>query len=151
MLYQTMKDVNQIRIKQKNRQKCQMSGICNISYFYVKYAKIFRRSLNYGLLSLFTESRVKLFINLFNFQLQEDELRDAVLLVFANKQDLPNAMSAAELTDKLQLNQLRNRHVSYKNVAQQRKLHCSFVLVVHSSHVRNSGARPIRRTRLVIK
>lgn len=42
--------------------------------------------------------------------LQEDELRDAVLLVFANKQDLPNAMSAAELTDKLGLNQLRNRH-----------------------------------------
>lgn len=41
--------------------------------------------------------------------LQEDELRDAVLLVFANKQDLPNAMTAAELTDKLQLNQLRNR------------------------------------------
>jgi signal recognition particle receptor subunit beta len=45
-------------------------------------------------------------------KLQEDELRDAVLLVFANKQDLPNAMSAAELTDKLGLNQLRNRHVS---------------------------------------
>ncbi|KAH8342769.1 hypothetical protein KR084_012371 [Drosophila pseudotakahashii] len=43
--------------------------------------------------------------------LQEDELRDAVLLVFANKQDLPNAMTAAELTDKLRLNQLRNRHV----------------------------------------
>ncbi|KAI8117596.1 ADP-ribosylation factor 2 [Lucilia cuprina] len=42
--------------------------------------------------------------------LQEDELRDAVLLVFANKQDLPNAMNAAELTDKLRLNQLRNRH-----------------------------------------
>jgi signal recognition particle receptor subunit beta len=41
--------------------------------------------------------------------LQEDELRDAVLLVFANKQDLPNAMSAAEITDKLGLNQLRGR------------------------------------------
>ena len=33
--------------------------------------------------------------------LAEDELRDAVLLVFANKQDLPNAMSAAEITDKV--------------------------------------------------
>nr|XP_027225878.1 ADP-ribosylation factor 2-like [Penaeus vannamei] len=42
-------------------------------------------------------------------QLREDELRDAVLLVFANKQDLPNAMTAAELTDRLGLNQLRNR------------------------------------------
>lgn len=41
--------------------------------------------------------------------LLEDELRDAVLLVFANKQDLPNAMTASELTDKLGLNQLRNR------------------------------------------
>ena len=43
--------------------------------------------------------------------LQEDELRDAVLLVFANKQDLPNAMNAAELTEKLGLRQLSNRRV----------------------------------------
>jgi len=41
--------------------------------------------------------------------LGEDELRDAVLLVFANKQDLPNAMTAATLTDKLGLQSLRNR------------------------------------------
>jgi len=41
--------------------------------------------------------------------LQEDELRDAAILVFANKQDLPNAMNAAELTDKLGLHNLRNR------------------------------------------
>lgn len=42
--------------------------------------------------------------------LNEDELRDALLLVFANKQDLPNAMNAAEITDKLGLHSLRNRH-----------------------------------------
>ena len=41
--------------------------------------------------------------------LNEDELRDALLLVFANKQDLPNAMNAAEITDKLGLHSLRNR------------------------------------------
>ncbi len=41
--------------------------------------------------------------------LNEDELRDAVLLVFANKQDLPNAMNATELTDKLGLQSLRQR------------------------------------------
>jgi ADP-ribosylation factor protein 1 len=41
--------------------------------------------------------------------LSEDELRDAVLLVFANKQDLPNAMSTAEVTDKLGLHSLRQR------------------------------------------
>ncbi|CAM6059992.1 unnamed protein product [Sphagnum tenellum] len=42
--------------------------------------------------------------------LSEDELRDAVLLVFANKQDLPNAMNAADITDKLGLHSLRQRH-----------------------------------------
>lgn len=41
--------------------------------------------------------------------LNEDELREAILLVFANKQDLPNAMSAAEMTDKLGLHGLRQR------------------------------------------
>merc|ERR1712038_1298850 len=41
--------------------------------------------------------------------LQDDELRNAVLLVLANKQDLPNAMSVNEVTDRLSLNSLRNR------------------------------------------
>ncbi|XP_034470619.1 ADP-ribosylation factor 1 isoform X1 [Hippoglossus hippoglossus] len=41
--------------------------------------------------------------------LAEEDLRDAVILVFANKQDLPNAMNAAELTDKMNLHSLRNR------------------------------------------
>ncbi|CAL5326200.1 unnamed protein product [Camellia sinensis] len=42
--------------------------------------------------------------------LNEDELRDATLLVFANKQDLPNAMNVAEITDKLGLNSIHQRH-----------------------------------------
>ncbi|XP_072062688.1 ADP-ribosylation factor 1 isoform X2 [Arachis hypogaea] len=41
--------------------------------------------------------------------LSEIELRDATLLVFANKQDLPNAMSVSEITDKLGLHSLRQR------------------------------------------
>ncbi|KAM3918505.1 ADP-ribosylation factor 4-like [Leptodactylus fuscus] len=41
--------------------------------------------------------------------LQEDELRAAMLLIFANKQDLPNAMAINEMTDKLRLQALRNR------------------------------------------
>ena len=41
--------------------------------------------------------------------LNEDGLRDAHLLVFANKQDLPNAMNPAEITDKLVLSSLRQR------------------------------------------
>ena len=35
--------------------------------------------------------------------LAEEELRDSVVLVFANKQDLPGAMTAPEVTDKLGL------------------------------------------------
>ncbi|KAG9457703.1 hypothetical protein H6P81_002211 [Aristolochia fimbriata] len=41
--------------------------------------------------------------------LSEDELRGATLLVFANKQDLPKAMSVSEITDKLGLHSLRQR------------------------------------------
>nr|XP_033718687.1 ADP-ribosylation factor 4-like [Tursiops truncatus] len=41
--------------------------------------------------------------------LQEDELRDAALLLFANKQDLPNATAIREMTDILGLQSLRNR------------------------------------------
>mmetsp|Transcript_28516 Transcript_28516/g.69439 ORF Transcript_28516/g.69439 Transcript_28516/m.69439 type:complete len:182 (-) Transcript_28516:203-748(-) len=42
--------------------------------------------------------------------LSDDELRDATLLVFANKRDLPNAMNAAEITDKLGLHSLKQRN-----------------------------------------
>ena len=41
--------------------------------------------------------------------LKENELRDVILLVLANKQDLPNAMSVHEITEKLGLNALRDR------------------------------------------
>merc|ERR1719506_2395871 len=41
--------------------------------------------------------------------LSEDEMRDAALLVFANKQDLPNSMTAAEVVEKLGLPNMRNR------------------------------------------
>jgi len=44
-----------------------------------------------------------------NRMLSEDELREAVLLVFANKQDLPNAMKVQEVTERLGLNKLRDR------------------------------------------
>lgn len=41
--------------------------------------------------------------------LQEDELQDAVLLVYANKQDLPNAIKPQELFNRLKLNTITNR------------------------------------------
>ncbi|KAG1747823.1 ADP-ribosylation factor [Suillus paluster] len=41
--------------------------------------------------------------------MDNEQLRDALLLVFANKQDLPGAMSASELTDGLDLRTFRQR------------------------------------------
>merc|ERR1712178_595231 len=41
--------------------------------------------------------------------LDDDEMRDAVLLVFANKQDLPGAMNTSQVAEKLGLSELRKR------------------------------------------
>ena len=41
--------------------------------------------------------------------LQEVELQGAVLLVYANKQDLPNAMTTSEISEKIGLNSISNR------------------------------------------
>ncbi|KAG1473721.1 hypothetical protein G6F56_000793 [Rhizopus delemar] len=50
--------------------------------------------------------------------LEEEELRDAALLVFANKQDMEGALSAAEVADSLGLSTLKNRQYSiYKTSA----------------------------------
>jgi signal recognition particle receptor subunit beta len=45
--------------------------------------------------------------------LAEDELRGATVLVYANKQDLPNAMSAAELKNKMEMSAIRLDHDWY--------------------------------------
>ncbi|XP_048403503.1 ADP-ribosylation factor 4 [Stegostoma tigrinum] len=44
-----------------------------------------------------------------NKMILEDELKDAVILVFANKQDLPNAFSINEITAKLGPQNFHNR------------------------------------------
>jgi len=41
--------------------------------------------------------------------LEEDSLRDACLLVFANKQDLPGAMNDTQISEALGLSSLKNR------------------------------------------
>lgn len=41
--------------------------------------------------------------------LEEEELRGSALLVFANKQDLPGAVSASDLTERLALPEQRSR------------------------------------------
>lgn len=44
--------------------------------------------------------------------LAEDELKDAIFLVFANKQDLPHAMNVDEVRDKLELNNISNKSMN---------------------------------------
>ena len=43
------------------------------------------------------------------FMLKEEDLRNAVVLIFANKQDLPNAMKVQEISDSLALHELGER------------------------------------------
>ncbi|XP_038992956.1 ADP-ribosylation factor H-like [Hibiscus syriacus] len=45
----------------------------------------------------------------FHAILEEEELRGAVVLIFANKQDLPGAVDAAAVTEALELHKIKNR------------------------------------------
>ncbi|XP_780019.2 ADP-ribosylation factor 4 [Strongylocentrotus purpuratus] len=49
----------------------------------------------------------------------EDDLKDAVVLVFANKQDLPNAMSVDEIRLALSMNTLKNSNHIFAACATQ--------------------------------
>ena len=64
--------------------------------------------------------------------MKEEELQNSVLLVFANKQDLPNALSVSDLTDKLELHKFKARPVSVI-VLQSFKIAqpCYFFVVVY--------------------
>ena len=48
-------------------------------------------------------------INLFFFFSKEEELKKSILVVLANKQDLANAMTVAEIYQALGLEALKNR------------------------------------------
>ena len=85
--------------------------------------------------------------------LNEDELRDAVLLVFCNKQDLPNAMSAAEVTEKLGLQSLRERNWYIQVLAAAAA--CVRPAAAHAfgfcaDHLRNIRRRLVRGSRLAV-
>lgn len=45
----------------------------------------------------------------FHALLQEEELKDSVVLVYANKQDLPGAMTESEVSEALGLHRIKNR------------------------------------------
>ncbi len=46
--------------------------------------------------------------------LNEDELRESILLVFANKQDLPNTMTASDMAYRLGLHGLGQREWNFQ-------------------------------------
>ena len=46
--------------------------------------------------------------------LEEEELKDAILLVFANKQDQVGALKAAQISEAMGLDEIRNRQWSIK-------------------------------------
>ncbi|XP_071724511.1 ADP-ribosylation factor 1-like [Rutidosis leptorrhynchoides] len=48
----------------------------------------------------------------FHAILEEEELKGALVLVFANKQDLPSALDAAAITEALELHKIKNRQWS---------------------------------------
>jgi GTPase SAR1 family protein len=48
--------------------------------------------------------------------LEEDELREAILLLYVNKQDLPNAIKTSELDNKLKLNKISNMSWQFRSV-----------------------------------
>ncbi|CAN1341728.1 ADP-ribosylation factor 1 [Linum perenne] len=47
--------------------------------------------------------------NNIKFQVWDLELRGAIVLIFANKQDLPGALDAAAVTEALELHKIKNR------------------------------------------
>lgn len=51
-----------------------------------------------------TEAKVELYK-----LLKEDDLKNAILMIYANKQDISSSMSTTEISDKLGLLKLRNR------------------------------------------
>ncbi|KAL0216583.1 hypothetical protein P9112_008767 [Eukaryota sp. TZLM1-RC] len=45
-----------------------------------------------------------------HYMMASPELQDSILLVFANKQDLPEATSASEVAERLQLSTIKHKH-----------------------------------------
>ena len=49
--------------------------------------------------------------------LQEEDLKDAVLLIFANKQDMEGSKGAAQITEALGLTTIKNRQWSIQETS----------------------------------
>lgn len=95
--------------------------------------------------------------------LNEEELRDAALLVFANKQDQPGAKGAGEISEALKLGELRDRNWSIvacsaidgKGINEgmdwlvvcslERNMTVSQVLTLHSPSANNPGRERMKK------
>lgn len=60
--------------------------------------------------------------------MKEEELQESVLLVFANKQDLPNAYSVSELTEHLGLRNFKARQVNVLFHCLTNEFHHSYMI-----------------------
>ncbi len=43
--------------------------------------------------------------------LEADELKDAIILVMANKQDLPNALTVEEVSERLEIQNIKDKDI----------------------------------------
>ena len=57
----------------------------------------------------------------------DDQLKNCPVLIMANKQDLPNAMSVTELTDKLELKKIEDK-------SWRKYYTCTHALIVMQTH-----------------
>ena len=82
--------------------------------------------------------------------LREDELREIPVLVFANKQDLPNALSPTDLIEELKLNDLtkskRNWYIQPCSATEKKGITEGFEWLVEAMRQRKRFAQPIIET-----
>ena len=76
-----------------------------------------------GRISDATDERLQRFLS-------EDELKDCILLVLANKQDLANAMSVEEVIEKMKLNSPVPKITIFLTLHKPGQLHYSQALVI---------------------
>merc|ERR1712007_173814 len=80
--------------------------------------------------------------------LEEEELQGKPLLIYANKQDLPNALKPAALADRLGLQYLHNRswHIQGSSAVQREGIHEGLIWIREAckrSSRRDASTKPV--------
>ncbi|KAG7318943.1 hypothetical protein KOW79_017417 [Hemibagrus wyckioides] len=87
-------------------------GPQEVTPFGTRWIELERKLLQSGLIFVVDSSdreRIQEAAEELQMMLDENELRDTIVLVLANKQDLPNAMPVHEMTEKLRLHAMKGR------------------------------------------